>query len=346
MPEDLPWIFREWAPIEFHTSPLYAALSPLVAEDPDLLELVAARNPGVHPTVLFFGAVHHLVLDAPDEELAAFFPSVAGDDARPPGEAAPAFQAFCAAHLDELRHLVRTRFVQTNIARRAVALRFALTHVVADGPVDLVEVGASAGVLLSQHRFRLRLGDQVVGPPDAAIDVASEWRADGPAPDLTRVPSIDQRIAVDRHPVDPTSADDRRWLRALVWPENLAQAHQLEAALGVVAEDPPRIVAGDIGDVADRVAASIPDGRPRVVFHAATRGHVPQDQHQAFDDAVTRVGRNGPLTVLSMETRAPDQPGSDSSDPHFVLTRREDDGPAEVLAFVEAHGAWIEPVTP
>ena len=148
--DELIALFREWAPWEFRASPLYATLSPLVADDDALLDLIEQRRPGIHPTVLFFGAVHHLVLGDPDEGLAAFFPSVVGDAAAPVEEAGPVFQAFCSDHLDELAELVRTRMVQTNVVRRAVALRYGLTHVAADRPVHLVEVGASAGILLRQ----------------------------------------------------------------------------------------------------------------------------------------------------------------------------------------------------
>ena len=294
----------------------------------------------MHPTVLLFGAVHDVVLRNPDDVLAAFFPSVVGDAARPPDDAGPAFRAFCATHVDELGELVRTRMVQTNVVRRAVALRFGLTHVPFDA-VHLVEVGSSAGILLRHDRYRLRLDDEAVGPEDATVDVRAEWRGDGPAPALTSGPTLTDVVGVDLHPRDPTSDDDRRWLRALVWPEDLERAAQLTAALDVVAADPPRLVAGDIRDLADGLDAELPADEPRVVFHAATRGHLPGDEHPSFDDAVRRLGTSGPLAVLAMETAHRDEPRSDSSDPHFLL---QIDG--RPLAFVEAHGAWIEPVTP
>jgi hypothetical protein len=342
--DDLVWLFREWGPVEFHTSPLYAALSPHVADDPHLLDLVARRRPGVHPTVLFFGAVHHVVLGHPDEDLAAWFPSIVGTDARPPAEATAAFQAFCGAHDDELGELIRTRMVQTNVVRRAVALRYGLSRVPLGGEVHLIEVGTSAGILLRHDRFRLRLADQVTGPADATVDVASEWRGTEPAPDLTDGPALASVLGVDLNPLDPTSEADRRWLRALVWPENLERAAQMEAALAVVAADPPQVVKGDIRDLAEQLDAELPHGEPRVVFHAATRGHVPREEQQAFDDAIAVLDTEAPLTVLAMESPHPDDPQSASTDPHFLLTMTHWDDPPEPLAHVEGHGAWIEPV--
>ena len=293
----------------------------------------------MHPTVLFFGAVHDIVLRRPDEELAAFFPSVVGDAARPADQAGPAFQAFCATHVDELGLLVRTRMVQTNVVRRAVALRYGLSRAPSDQPIHLVEVGASAGILLRHDRYRLQLGDRVIGPADAEVHVTADWRSDDPAPDLAAGPTVADVVGVDLNPMDPTSPDDRRWLRALIWPENLERARQLEAALAIVAADPPRLLAGDIADLADGLDAELPEGEPRVVFHSAVRGHVPPDDQPAFDDAVQRLGTSGPLTELSMESPLHDDPQTESDDPHFLLKL---DG--EPLAFVEAHGAWIEPV--
>lgn len=281
--------------------------------------------------------MHDVVLRNPDDELAAYFPSVVGSDAQPPDGAAPAFGAFCANHLDELGGLVRTRMVQTNVVRRAVGLRYGLAHVPFD-EVHLVEVGASAGILLRHDRFRLRLGERVVGPDDAPLELHGEWRGTSPVPSLDR-PAVAGVLGVDLHPIDPTSADQRRWLRALIWPEDLARAAQLEAALAVVAADPPRLVQGDIRDLAAQLDAELPAGEPRVAYHSAVRGHVPADEQQAFDDAVRLLGTSAPLAVLSIETAREGEPISESTDPNFLLAL---DG--RPLAHVEAHGAWVHPV--
>jgi hypothetical protein len=282
------------------------------------------------------------VLTHPDEELAAFFPSVV-DDPPPPEGAGPAFRDFCAAHLDDLGTLLRTRMVQTNVVRRGVAMRYGLSQVPGTDPVHLVEVGASAGILLRHDRYRLQLGDRTVGPDDATVHVTSEWRGAGPAPDIAAGPALAGVLGADLHPMDPTSAEDRRWLRALVWPENHPQAAELEAALAVVAADPPRIVAGDIRDLADQLDAELPPGQPRVAYHSATRGHLPADEQSAFDDAVDRLGTSAPLTVLSVESPHSGDPRSDSDDPHFVLRMRQAGEAGRDLAYVEGHGAWIEP---
>ena len=74
--------------------PLYNRLSAAVADEPWLCELVTRARSGQARPVLLFAAVHRLVLDHPDEELAAWYPTVTGRDV-PAADPVPAFLAFC-----------------------------------------------------------------------------------------------------------------------------------------------------------------------------------------------------------------------------------------------------------
>ena len=80
---------------------------------------------------------------------------------------------------------------------------------------------------------------QIFGAPDARLTVESEWRGDGPAPDLTHLPEIASRTGVDLHPVDVLDPEQRRWLRALVWPEDRPAADLLDARSRWLQSDRP-----------------------------------------------------------------------------------------------------------
>lgn len=69
---------------------------------------------------------------------------------------------------------------------------------------------------------------------------------------------------MDLHPIDADPVE-RRWLRALVWPENVRQAAQLTAALELVAADPPQIVTGDTTEDITRLSDRLAPGTPLVV---------------------------------------------------------------------------------
>jgi hypothetical protein len=68
-----------------------------------------------------------------------------------------------------------------------------------------------------------------------------------------------------------------------------------------LADDPPRILAGDGIDVCPQLAGQLPRGEPRVVFHAATRMHLPVERRAAFDQAIDALGAGGPLYHVWLE---------------------------------------------
>ena len=329
-----------FGPREFASCPLYGHLCTVVAADERLLRIAAACRAGQQPTNLLLGAVHHLLLADPARPLAEWYASIAADP-RPAEDAGPAFTEFCLEHRDELVALVSTRLVQTNEVRRAAALRLGL-HAVGERSVSLVEVGASAGLLLAFDRYGYRIGDRRAGDPSSRVQLDVEWRSDERIPDLDAIPAVTSRVGVDLHPIDPSDDEARRWLRALVWPGEEDRARQLERALDLVAADPPRIVAGDAIDVLPELDATLAPGQPVVVFHAATRAHVPADRREDFDRAIAALGERRPLHHLSLEGTGDPIPGV--SGPAHVLELTGPDGSQRRIAAVDGHGEWIVPL--
>jgi hypothetical protein len=168
-----------------------------------------------------------------------------------------------------------------------------------------------------------------------------------PEPDLDRQPAIAGVLGIDLHPVDATVPGERAWLQALVWPENNRQRALLTTALELAAADPPPILAGDVIDVLPGVAGTLPAGQPRVVFHSATRLHVPASRLAAFDAAIERAGDTGPLWRLSIEDapQAQSRPRTARRGPALQL-RRPGAATAETIAIVDGHLAWIEMCPP
>ena len=332
----------------FTSSPLYRALSRTVAAEDGLLDLAAQGRAGQYPTFLFFGAVHYLLLSGVRHPLAEFFPSVAGSGraVAPAEEAGPALVAFCAAHERKLAEVIRTRLVQTNQVQRALGLRLGLATIApqVSGPVHVIEVGTSAGLNLRFDRYGYAVGGRRFGAPDSPVQLVAEHYGTDPLPDLDALPSLAGVVGVDLNPIDVLDPEARRWLQALIWPENHDQLVLLAAALDLVAADPPRILRGDAIDVLPGLARTLPAGEPRVVFHAATRMHVPADRLDAFDAAIASLGRSGPLWWLSIED-APDPdlrpaPAHDGA----ALRLRTPDGQRRTIAVVEGHLRWVETI--
>jgi hypothetical protein len=188
--------------------------------------------------------------------------------------------------------------------------------------VHVIEIGASAGLLLRFDRYGYALGGRFFGARRSPVQIAAEWRGDTAVPDLDALPPLASVTGVDLHPLDACDADDRRWLEALVWPENRHEADLLHRALDVVAADPPALPAGDAIAVCPALASEFPPGEPRVAFHAVTRLHVPADRLDAFDAAIASLGRDAPLYWLSFE----------------------DQGALTHLAKAEGHLEWVAPL--
>lgn len=323
------------SPRLFASSPLYSRLVQVVAADDRLLAIAGQARAGQLPSNLLLASVHYLLLRDPAHELAAWYPSAGGgtrvDD---PGAA---FTAFCLSRRAEIVDLMRHRLVQTNVVKRAAALCVGMAAVAAmtREPVTLIEVGCSAGVHLRFDDYRYELAGRTWGRAASPVVVSTVWRDGAAPPDLGPVPAVTDRVGIDLNPIDVTDPDERLWLRALIWPENTAQAALQDEALRVVAQDPPHTFAGDVVDVLPEVVADVPRGTPVVVFHAATRLHVPACRAEEFDAAIVGVAREHALFHLSYEA-APDL-----DEPAFALELSRGDGPGRRLAIGDGHGEWM-----
>lgn len=334
------------APSHFPSSLLYQSFCEIVVREQPILELLTQRRAGQQASFLLFAAIHYLLLSGVQHPLRDFYPSLAPAQIRKPAEAGPVLRDFCQRYNDELEMLIRTRLVQTNVVRRSVGLLVGLWAVRrrCQQPVHLIEVGASAGIHLHFDRYRYILGERVFGQPDAKIVIETQWRGKQAPPDFDDLPPIASRTGIDLNPVDITDARERLWLRALVWPENQREADLLTAALESVAKDPPTIVAGDAIDMCPQLARQLPPGEARVVFHAATRMHVPLERRAAFDQAIDAVGENGPLYHVWLEPPSAPHFGMVSDPRGTLLLHGPGDDQPVALVQVEGHLEWMAPL--
>jgi hypothetical protein len=162
--------------------------------------------------------------------------------------------------------------------------------------VTLVEVGASAGLCLYPDRYSYTYDGRPMGPR-SAVHLTTTTSGQGPEPD--RLPEVVARIGVDLHALDPGDADDRAWLRALVWPGPAAadRLARLDAAAEIAAADPPRVLEGDLLERLPDALDLAPPGSTVVVFHTAVLMYPPLRQREAF----VRVVRSLPVRWIAQE---------------------------------------------
>ncbi|MBX9717728.1 MAG: DUF2332 domain-containing protein [Microbacteriaceae bacterium] len=157
-------------------------------------------------------------------------------------------RAWLEGEWDAVAQIAQQRATQTNDPRRTTPLLAALQGI--HGPVALLEVGASAGLGLLVDRYSHVMIDAEgvehrVDPVDgpSTLELRCTFGAGVPVP--TAMPDIVWRAGLERSPVRLDRADDERWLRTLIWPEERERAAQLDAAIAIAREHPPHLVAGD-----------------------------------------------------------------------------------------------------
>ncbi|GIW72010.1 MAG: hypothetical protein KatS3mg102_1552 [Planctomycetota bacterium] len=355
--------FRTFAEQTRGSSPLYSALAPAIAGEPELLELLLAAPPAQRRPNLLFAAVHDLLLAGVEHPLARYYPSIQPDSAPPDAAAFEAFCELCRSHRDALYRTIATRHTQTNEVGRSAALLPALQRIAVEQPLALLELGASAGLNLLVDRFRYRYGQgRWIGPADSEVHVACEVRGH-PPPLRRQPPRIGFRLGIDLRPLDPTDPADARWLMACVWPEHTRRMQLLRAALQLARRHPPRLVRADAALVLEQLADRVPKGLALCVFHTATMPYLSERQRAQCVAALERLGSRRALHWLSLEghgeqafgARLPfdrlyaPRPGERHTDTYGLVgyaTWKDGRRQERVLARADMHGSWIEWLAP
>jgi hypothetical protein len=124
--------------------------------------------------------------------------------------------------------------------------------------VGLIDVGCSAGLNLNVDRVGITYSNgQSLGDPSSPVQLSSSIVGDRPIP-TRAMPEVVARVGVDPDPVDVTDADDARWLRACLWPDQPERAARLEAEMALAARTPPLLLQGDAVEVVPDAFARVP----------------------------------------------------------------------------------------
>lgn len=287
--DDVRARYRRFADEAPARSPLYADWASGVADDAATAAILA-RIPETHRQAPLVFAVSRM-LGAPEEPFARW-------------------RAWLDEHADVVVAEASRRSIQTNEPLRCAALLPALSLV--EGPIALLELGASAGLCLYPDRYSYRYrGGPDLDPPGGPSAVVLE--SDLVGMPVLRLPEIVWRGGVDLAPLDAADPDDRLFLTTLVWPGETGRADRVSAALDVVAADPPLLLRGDASDPAVLAAATAlaPPDATLVVTTPGVLPHIP------------RAGRERLLAALA------------ASDAVWITI----DPPG-------LHDAWLEPVDP
>ncbi|WP_197972487.1 MULTISPECIES: DUF2332 domain-containing protein [Streptomyces] len=237
------------------TSPLYARVAVALSESDEALRAIeAAPARRRHPTVIL-AALHDLALAGHAPALAAAHAAADGD------AAARAAIDTLLRMTDSVVAVAVRRKTRPNETGRCAVLYPAIAEAarrVGAHAVGLIDVGCSAGLNLNVDRVGLTYSNgPSLGDPSSPVQMSSSTVGDRPVP-TRAMPEVVARVGVDLDPVDVTDADEARWLRACLWPDQRERLARLDAEMALAATAPPLLLQGDPVEVLPEAFARVP----------------------------------------------------------------------------------------
>ena len=261
------------------TSPLYERVAVALSASGEALaaiETAPARKR--HPAVIL-AALHDLALAGRAPALAAAY--AAGDGAA----AADAAIGTLLGMTGSVVAVAVRRPVRAGETGRSTVLYPAIAeaaHRAGAHAVGLIDVGCSAGLSLSVDRVGIAYSNgQSLGDPSSPVQLSSSIVGGRPVP-ARAMPEVVARIGVDLDPVDVTDADEARWLRACLGPDQPERAARLEAEMALAATAPPLLLQGDAVEVVPGAFARVPADAMPVVTTTWALSHFPLQSRLRF----------------------------------------------------------------
>jgi hypothetical protein len=241
--------------------------------------------------------------------------------------------AALVAHAEFLRRFTAEQDVQTNEVQRAWALLPGFLTLADDRPLDLLELGPSAGLNLVWDRYAYRYRSGAWGSGE--LELTGDDRMPPPGSLFSRDASVARRRGVDLNPVDATTEHGARLLQAFVWADQTARLERLRRAIETLRSDPPELMRSDYVETLPGLLADRLDRTQLVVFQTASTMYLPEHGLARLRDALEQAGRVEPVVFLTTG-RAPGDDG-------FALElERYPGGRSERLGIFDFHGAWLD----
>jgi hypothetical protein len=286
----LAQVYRHFGEVDAaETSPLYQRVAVALSESDEALRAIeAAPARKRHPRVIL-AALHDLALAGRAPALAAAY--AAGD-----GDAA------AGAAIDTLLGMTAS-VVAIETGRCAVlypAIAEAARRVGANA-VGLIDVGCSAGLNLNVDRVGITYSNgQSLGDPSSPVQLSASIVGDRPIP-TRAMPEVVARVGVDLDPLDVTDADDARWLRACLWPDQPERVARLEAEMALAATAPPLLLQGDAVEVVPDALARVPADALPVVTTTWVLSRFPLERRLRFLHRLDEAAAGRAVAWVSVE---------------------------------------------
>jgi len=194
---------------------------------------------------------------------------------------------------------------QTNETTRSIALLIGFLELARRFhlPMELFELGASAGLNVSWDHFCHRTREWTWGPAGGPR-IDTRW--EGPPPALEEQPRIRARRACDQNPLDVRDPAQRLRLRAYVWADQADRLARFDAAVALALRRNVLVERADAADWLEERLAARPEDALTVVYHSVFLQYPPPDTRRRIRRAIVQAAESGaaPLAWLRLEPEA------------------------------------------
>ncbi len=249
------------------------------------------------------GYFHHAVLVNRDAALAAHYPSSLAnwsiEDIWP-----------LARTLLEREPKAAAAFIrsapQTNETRRSIGLLAAFLSFAENwkGEVDMLEIGASAGLNLNWDLYTYKTKSWAWGA-EGPVQIDTDWN--GPPPPIADI-AVRNRAACDLNPLDISDENQRLQLRSYVWPDQPDRLARFDGAVALARETGVRVERADAAQWLVKKLSARADDAATIVYHSVFLQYPPREARDAIVEAIRSAGaratERAPLAWVRLEPEA------------------------------------------
>lgn len=289
------------------------------------------------------GAAHAAALTGRDRELAALYP--AHNPAWRIDEVWPAVRALFEREQGWVRDFIRSA-PQTNETRRSIGLLAAFLAFgrTWDGPIDMLEIGASAGLNLNWDKFAYRPANWSWGD-NSAVVIDTSWN--GPTPPVEVALNVRHRAGCDLNPLDISNEAQLLQLRSYIWADQPDRLARFDGAVALARANNVQIERADAATwIADKLATRAKDAAT-IVYHSVFLQYPPPAAREAIVAAIESAGaqasREAPLAWVRLEPEALTDGVRDSARMVIDLTSWPG-GQRRIIGYTDGHVRAVEAI--
>lgn len=228
---------------------------------------------------------------------------------------------------------------QTNEVRRSIALlagflAFAKTW---QGPIDMLELGASAGLNLNWDRFHYRTKSWSWGGA-SPVEIDTDWH--GAPPAIEARPQVRHRAACDLNPLDINDPVQLLRLRSYIWADQPERFARLDGAVALARAAGVKVERADAAAWLKQKLADRASDAATIVYHSVFLQYPPQETRRAIVEAIRAAGQTAtaaaPLVWVRLEPEALTDGIRDSVRMVVDLTAWPS-GERRILAYTDGH---------